>query len=129
MEEFTYNDKIAIVKILTEILHADNVVHCKEVAYLNDIVRLFNLGDNFQNEVDRLITLQALSTIRAMSVEQKRQVAKMMGKMIVVDDNINYNEVKLYNAFCQSCDIEKDFRVEDYPDVSLSGPFINPEDL
>ena len=53
----------------------------------------------------------------------------MMGKMIVIDNDINYNEVKLYNAFCESCDIEKDFNVEDYPEYSLSGPFVNPEDV
>jgi len=62
-------------------------------------------------------------------VDQKGEVAKMMGKMIVIDKDINYNEVKLYNAFCESCDIEKDFNVDDYPEFSLSGPFVNPEDV
>ena len=59
----------------------------------------------------------------------QNEIAKMMGKMIVVDEDINYNEVKLYNAFRESCDIEKDFSVDDYPEYSLSGPFINPEEM
>ena len=49
--------------------------------------------------------------------------------LIVIDKDINYNEVKLYNAFCESCDIEKDFNLDDYPEYTLSGPFVNPEDL
>ena len=53
----------------------------------------------------------------------------MMGKMIVIDKDINYNEVKLYNAVCESCNIERDFNVEDYPGLTFSGPFVNPEDL
>lgn len=129
MEEFTYKDKIAIVKVLTEIQHADSIVHDNEIEYMNEVITSFNLDGNYQSDVDNLMTLQALSTIRELSVTQKEIVAKMMGTMIVVDKDINYNEVKLYNAFCESCDIEKDFNVDDYPELSLSGPFVNPEDI
>lgn len=129
MEEFTYTEKIAVVKVLNEILKADNITHEKEIEYMNNIVSSFGLEENHKTEVDVLITLQALSTIRQMTVEKKSMVAQMMGKMIIIDKDINYNEVKLYNAFCESCDIEKDFNVQDYPDYTLSGPFVNPEDL
>lgn len=129
MEEFTYKDKIAIVKVLTEIQHADNIVHDNEIEYMNEVITSFSLDGNYQSDVDNLMTLQALSIIRELSVTQKEIVAKMMGTMIVVDKDINYNEVKLYNAFCESCDIEKDFNVDDYPELSLSGPFVNPEDI
>ena len=129
MEELTYKAKVAVIKVLSEILHADNIVHDSELEYMNEVIKSFNLDGSYQLDVDSMITLQALSTIRELSVEQKGEVAKMMGKMIVIDKDINYNEVKLYNAFCESCDIEKDFNVDDYPEFSLSGPFVNPEDL
>ena len=129
MEELKYNEKIAVVKVLTEILNADNIVHESEVAYMNDVIQSFGLDESHKSDVDNLMTLQALSTIRELSVDQKGEIAQMMGKMIVIDKDINYNEVKLYNAFCESCDIDKDFNVSDYPDYSLSGPFVNPEDL
>ena len=129
MEQFTYNAKIAVIKVLNEILNADNVVHENEVKYLNEVIRDFGLELTYEEDVKALMTLQALATIRELNVEQKEMVAKMMGKMIVIDDDINYNEVKLYNAFCESCNIEKDFNVKDYTDVTLSGPFMNPEEL
>ncbi len=129
MEELSYKAKIAVVKLLGEILNADKIVHEKEVEFLNEVIKLLNLDENYKEEVDALLTLEALSTIRILSVDQKREIAKMMGKMIVVDKDINYNEVKLYNAFCESCDIDKDFNVDDYSDVTLSGPFVNPEDI
>jgi uncharacterized tellurite resistance protein B-like protein len=129
MEELKYNEKIAVVKVLTEILNADNIVHESEVAYMNDVIQSFGLDESHKSDVNNLMTLQALSTIRELSVDQKGEIAQMMGKMIVIDKDINYNEVKLYNAFCESCDIDKDFNVSDYPDYSLSGPFVNPEDL
>ena len=129
MEELTYNAKIAVLRVLKEILNADNIVHESEVAYMNDVIQSFGLDESHKSDVDNLMNLQALSTIRELSVNQKGEIAQMMGKMIVIDKDINYNEVKLYNAFCESCDIDKDFNVSDYPDYSLSGPFVNPEDL
>ena len=129
MEELSYKAKIAVVKVLKEILKADKIVHEKEVEYLDDVIQSFALEQNYEDEVNAMITLEALSTIRGLSVEQKEEVAKMMGNMIVVDNDINYNEVKLYHAFCESCDIDKDFNVDDYSDVTLSGPFVNPEDI
>lgn len=129
MEQLTYNAKIAVIKVLNEILNADNVVHENEVQYMNEVIRDFGLEGKYEDDVKSLMTLQALATIRELDVELKEMVAKMMGKMIVIDYDINYNEVKLYNAFCESCNIEKDFNVDEYDDVTLSGPFVNPEDL
>ena len=129
MEQLTYNAKIAVVKVLNEILNADSIVHENEVQYMNEVIRDFGLEGKYEDDVKSLMTLQALATIRELDVELKEMVAKMMGKMIVIDNDINYNEVKLYNAFCESCNIEKDFNVDEYEDVMLSGPFVNPEDL
>lgn len=129
MEQLTYNAKIAVVKVLNEILNADSIVHENEVQYMNEVIRDFGLEGKYEDDVKSLMTLQALATIRELDVELKEMVAKMMGKMIVIDNDINYNEVKLYNAFCESCNIEKDFNVDEYEGVTLSGPFVNPEDL
>lgn len=129
MEEFTYNTKIAILKVLTDIINADNVVHEKETEYIDELVKQFGLDDSYKTEMNSVVTLQALNTLRQLDSNQKEQIAAIMGKMIVIDKDINYNEVKLYNTICESCFINKDFRIEDYPECSLSGPFINPEDL
>jgi uncharacterized tellurite resistance protein B-like protein len=129
MGDLTYNEKIAVLRILNDILHADNVVKDVEVNYMNEVARSFEIGDNYMDDVNKLVSLQALSIIRWLSSDVKKEFTQLMGKMIVIDKDINYNEVKLYNAFCESCDIDKDFNVSDYPDYSLSGPFVNPEDL
>ena len=129
MEELTHNAKIAVLRVLNDILNADNLIKDVEIKYMNEIADSFGLADNYMNEVNNLVTLQALAIIRVLSTDLKRKIAQTMGKMIVIDEDINYNEVKLYNAVCDSCNIEKDFNIEDYPDLSLSGPFVNPEDL
>ena len=129
MEDFSYNTKIAILRVLTEIINADNVVHEKEIEYIEELVKQFSLDESYKTKMNNIVTLQALNTLSQLNPQQKEQIAVMMGKMIVIDKDINYNEVKLYNTICESCFINKDFRVEDYPEYSLSGPFINPEDI
>ena len=129
MEELTHDAKIAVLRILNDIVNADNIVKDIEFENMNEIARSFELADNYMDEVNNLVTLQALSIVRALSVDLKEKIAQMMGKMIVIDEDINYNEVKLYNAVCESCNIERDFNVEDYPGLTFSGPFVNPEDL
>ena len=129
MKELIYDAKIAVIKLLNEILNADEFVRESEVEYMNDIIHSFELNDGYISDVDNMVTLQALSIIRELPIDIKNEVAKMLGKMIVVDKDINYNEVRLYNAFCESCNINNDFNIQDYPEYTLSGPFVNPEDL
>ena len=122
MKELTHNAKIAVLRILNDIVNADNIVKDVEIEYMDEIARSFKLADNYMNEVNSLVTLQALSIVRTLPTDKKEKIAQLMGKMIVIDEDINYNEVKLYNAVCESCNIEKDFNIEDYPDFTFSGP-------
>lgn len=126
MKELTHNAKIAVLKILNDIVNADNIVKDVEVDYMNEIARSFELADNYMDEVNNLVTLQALAIVRTLSTDLKQEIAQMMGKMIVIDKDINYNEVKLYNAVCGSCNIERNFNIEDYPpEVTISGTYVN----
>ena len=129
MKELEYNAKIAVMRILNDIVNADNVVKDVEVNYMNEVASTFELADNYMNEVNDLVTLQALSIISSLSVDLKEKIAQLMGNMIIIDKDINYNEVKLYNEVCDYCNIDKDFNIKDYTDFSFSGPFVNPEDL
>ena len=47
MEELTYNAKIAVIKVLNEILNADNVVHENEAQYMNEVVQVFGLDAQY----------------------------------------------------------------------------------
>ena len=94
MGDLTYNEKIAVLRILNDILHADNVVKDVEVNYMNEVARSFEIGDNYMDDVNKLVSLQALW----LSSDVKKEFTQLMGKMIVIDKDINYNEVKLYNT-------------------------------
>mgnify|MGYP003506499740 CR=1 FL=1 len=129
MKELTYNERIAVMRILHDIILADNRIDEREQMLFTDIAKTLDLDASARQSVEKLNSLLALAIIHDFNQKQKEEFAKLMGQMIIVDKDINYNEVKLYNAFCESCNIEKDFNTEDYPEYTLSGPFVNPEDL
>lgn len=100
MEELTHNAKIAVFRILNDVVNADNIVKDVEVEYTNEIARSFEIADNYMDEFNFIDTLQALAIIRELSADLKDKIAQAKGRMIVVDGDINYNEIKLYNTVC-----------------------------
>lgn len=129
METLNHNAKIAILRTLQEIMNADGIIHENEVEYMNKAMLSFELDESCKPDVEKLDLPQAIEEIKTLDYDQKMLVAQMMGKMVVIDEDINYNEVIIYNDICHQCNIEEEFNVDDYPEYSLSGPFINPEDL
>ena len=122
MKNLNHIEKISIIKVLTEILNADTIVRDSEVRYIEEVENDLNLSIDYKQDLDQLKTLQALSIIRGLPLEYKSRIAKMMGTMIVVDKEINYNEVRLYHTFCESCDINVEFNIDDYPDYPIIEP-------
>jgi uncharacterized tellurite resistance protein B-like protein len=123
MEEFNEPQKIAILWLLNEVMNADNIIHENEVAYYNHVQTSLGLSDSVLDQVSSIRPFDALATIKEMTNNQKGQIARLMGNMIVVDEDINYNEVKLYNNVCQFCGINQNFDFNEYSDCTLSGPF------
>ena len=52
MKELTHNAKIAVLRILNDIVNADNIVKDVEIEYMDEIARSFKLADNYMNEVN-----------------------------------------------------------------------------
>ena len=55
MEELTHVDKIAVLRILNDIVNADSIVKDVEVYYMNEIARSFELAEDFMNEVNNYL--------------------------------------------------------------------------
>lgn len=129
MKSLNHNAKIAILRTLQEIMNADGIIHKNEVEYMNKAILSFDLDVRCKTEVEKLNLSQAIEEIKILDYDNKLMVAQMMGRMVIIDKDINYNEVIIYNDICHQCNIEDEFNVEDYPEYSLSGPFINHEDI
>lgn len=109
MVEYTYQEKIAVMRILLDIVHADGIIDARETFFFNQLRDLFSLDESAYEDVKTKNSLLALVQINSMEPEQKTYFAKLMGKMIVVDEDINVNEVAIYNVVKDFCKIDVKF--------------------
>lgn len=107
--EFTYQQKIAIMRILLDIIHADGIIDERETFFFDKLKNEFDLDNEAHEAVKCKNSLLALTQIKQLEDDQKEAFAKLMSAMIVVDDDINANEVAIYDVVAQFCDIKVSF--------------------
>lgn len=120
MKELTYNERIAVMRILQDIILADNKIDSREEMLFSEIADMLGLDDSVKQDVENQNSLLALTIIHDFNQEQKEEFAKLMGRMIVVDKDINYNEVRIYNVVNEFCNMKVEFVVDNYPEFTQS---------
>lgn len=120
MKELTYNERIAVMRILHDIILADNRIDEREQMLFTDIAKTLDLDASARQSVEKLNSLLALAVIHDFNQKQKEEFAKLMGQMIIVDKDINYNEVKIYNVVNEFCNIRVEFEMDNYPEYTRS---------
>lgn len=124
MKRFKYEQKISMMRILLDLVLADGRIDERETIFFDKIAGLLGLDNKARKDVDAKNSLLALTEISEYTQEQKEELSKLMGQMIVVDKDINYNEIRIYNVVNDFCKINIGFNIEDYPDYSKSGEFM-----
>lgn len=109
MVEYTYQQKIALMRILLDIIHADGIIDARETFFFNKLKEEFRLSDEDHEAVTNKNSLIALTQIKCMTDEQKTEFAHLMSKMIIVDEDINANEVAIYDIVTDFCGIQVSF--------------------
>ena len=108
--DFTFQQKIAMMRILLDIIHADGIIDARENFFFNQLKEKFGMDDSDYEVVKDKNSLLALVQIKEMDNDQKKQFAYLMNKMIIVDDDIDVNEVAIYNVVNEFCKMETDFK-------------------
>lgn len=116
MKSLTYEGKVAVLRILYDIILADKKIDGRETKLFGEVSRSLGIESITAEEVLVQSPLLSLAIIKDFATEDKLEFAKLMGKMIVVDRDINYNEVKLYSLITEFCGIDCEFKKEDYPE-------------
>ena len=120
MKGLTYIQRVSVMRILLDIIFADSKVDHREQLLFDQIANSLGLDETVKSDVENLNSLIALAQIHDFTLEQKREFAKLMGMMIIVDKDINYNEVVIYNVDNDFCGIKMDFMLEGYSEYTMS---------
>ena len=107
--ELSYQQYIAIMRILLDIIHADGRIDARETFFFNQLKDEFHLTDEDHQVVEKKNSLLALAQVKEMSAEEKEYFARLMNRMIVIDEDVNVNEVAIFELVCEYCGIRTVF--------------------
>lgn len=106
MVEFSYIQKMSIVKILLDIISVDGKIDARETRFFEEIKVKLDLSAEDHFRVREYNTLNCLSVIKEMTEEQKKEYQKLMWGIILADGVIEENEQLAYDNICEFCGIE-----------------------
>ena len=105
-----------MMRILLDIINADGIVDVRETYYFNQLMEEFEMSEDDRAIVDKKNSLLALVQLNDMSKDQKDFFASLMARMIIIDEDVNYNEVAIYDVVKEFCKISKSFEEQPKPD-------------
>lgn len=105
MDVLNYQQKIAVLRVLLDIIHADGRIDVRETAYFDNLLNELDLPADSKEHILAKSSLIALLDIKNFTDEQKEYFAALMDKMIKVDEDINVNEVAIYDVVIDYCQI------------------------
>ena len=103
--EYKYNQKMAIVRLLLDIIGIDEKIDERETLYFEKVKKELSLSPEDHFKVKNFSTLLSLSILKSMSVEQKEGYSALMKNMILADGVIEPSELLAYEDICKFCDI------------------------
>lgn len=105
MKELTYTQKISIMRVLLDIIYADNRVDYRESKLFYELAANLGLDEDDIESIKTKSAIISLMDIKELDQEQKVYFADLMDRTIKVDEEININEVAIYDIVIDYCKI------------------------
>lgn len=106
--EYSYIQKMAIVKVLLDIISVDGRIDARETHFFEEIKLKLDLSAEDHFRVREYNTLNCLSVIKEMTPEQKKEYCELMSGIILADGIVDENEQIAYDNICDFCGIKRD---------------------
>lgn len=99
--EYTKDQKMAMSKVLLDIVSVDEHIDARETLYFETVKDMLELTTQDHFDILHLNTLKCLSIIKSMTIEQKIGFTQMMREMIIADRFIDPNEAVSFYDICE----------------------------
>lgn len=110
--EYSYIQKMAIVKVLLDIISVDGRIDARETHFFEEVKIKLDLSAEDHFKVREYNTLNCLAVLKALTPEQKDAYRELMAGIILADGVIDENEQIAYDNICEFCSIPKGKLVE-----------------
>lgn len=92
--EFNLAEKLAIVKVIDEIIFADGKADTSEIIYLGELMQTLKFDFEFVQEARKVNNVQGLGILQSMGIRKKQILAQILQKMASADGEISVEEVE-----------------------------------
>lgn len=99
-------EKMAVAKVLLDIVNADGRVTVGEYAYFEQLQKVLGISDRQIEEAKRMGAIASLAVIKAMLPHEKQALAIMMYEMMTADGHADDKEKKIFEAVFRFAEIE-----------------------
>ncbi len=103
--DYTYIQKMSIVRVLLDIISVDGKIDARETHFFEEIKVKLDLSAEDHFRVREYNTLNCLSVIKEMTLEQKIDYRELMSEIILADGVVEENEQIAYDNICEFCGI------------------------
>ena len=100
MKPFNYQQRVAVLRILQDVIYADGRIDIRETELFEKLKQELCITEQIQEDVQSRSALLALCQVCAFDAEQKSYLVELMRSMIVVDEDIDSHEVLVYDLVC-----------------------------
>ena len=95
--EFTDNEKYAVIAILTSIMEADTIIHPKEIAFMDEMMKNLDISVHDLDHMEAIDLTLSKAVILAMPSEKQQVVKTWFHTMVEIDGMIDSREVDVIN--------------------------------
>lgn len=95
--EFTDNEKYAVIAILTSIMEADTIIHPKEIAFMDELMKILHVSIHDLDHMEANDFTLSKAVILAMSLDKQQIVKDWFHTMVEIDGIIDSREIEVIN--------------------------------
>lgn len=127
--KFNLAEKLAIVKVIDEVILADGKIDEGELAYLAQLMSILDFDMDFVNEARRFNPKQAILILRGMSEPKKHTLAIILNEMATADGELAREEIDVILSVFIAAGIKVGELVEqESPQIELSDIYFESSD-
>ena len=94
--EFNREEKLAVVKAISETIHLDDHYRVGELVYLDHLMKSLDFDAKFVQEAKNLASGDAADALKGMSKEKKEALIIMVNEMTEADGEVNTREMDFF---------------------------------
>ena len=99
---FDISEKLAIVKVIDALIHADGVVHDGEINAFGKLMEVLDFDANILIQARFLETEQSISMIRNFSHEKREMLENLMEEVAKSDGFVHQKEIEMMESVLSS---------------------------